>query len=155
MSFKEDLQSASCPYTEMSWSSTDLLQRSISAHLTGNTPTSYDFGWLKTTQWGLLRNEQKTCHSIMSCMFSPLFPHRGPVLTTLSPSKPWNAMAISRHCSPSHSHGQPCKPQESQLERLSGRKMTLLLFLHLLKSLPPTFGSCLLNFSLAPCPLRI
>lgn len=82
----------------------------------------------------------------MSYMFCPLSPGKGAALTTLTPSKTLSAMANSQDRSLSHSHVQPCKPQESQLEQLSGTKMMLLLSLHLLKSLPPTFGSHFLHF---------
>lgn len=88
-------------------------------------------------------------------MLCPLSPSKGAALTTLSPSKPQSAMANSWDCSASHSRVQPSKPQEMQLEQLCGTKMMLLLSLHLLRLLQPTFGSHFLHFSLTPYPPRI
>lgn len=68
----------------------------------------------------------------MPLIFCPLFPGKGAALTTLGPSKSQSAMANRDHC-PSCSHVQPCKPQKSQLEQLSGTKMKLCLSFHLLK----------------------
>lgn len=115
MGFKEGLQSTLCPRNVLIPHRLAAVKHFCASWLETRQPHKTLVDWRPRSEV----YKQKMCLSIVSCMFFLPFPHRGAVVTTLSPEAPWQAASTT--ALPTHMFS-PANPRRVDWNRSLGER---------------------------------